>query len=54
MREYMMSSIEFARMLDIKLSTYSRWEKGENNPNLELAFEIAKKLNKEITEVWYQ
>ena len=23
----MMSSIEFARMLDIKLSTYSRWGK---------------------------
>lgn len=54
MKEYMMTSQEFASMLDIKLSTYSRWENGENNPNLEKAFEIAKKLKKEITEVWYQ
>lgn len=53
MKEYMMTSQEFASMLDIKLSTYSRWENGENNPNLEKAFEIAKKLKKEITEVWY-
>ena len=48
MKEYMMTSQEFASMLDIKLSTYSRWENGENNPNLEKAFEIAKKLKKEI------
>lgn len=54
MKEYMMTSQEFATMLEIKLSTYSRWENGENNPNLEKAFEIAKKLNKELTEVWYQ
>lgn len=54
MKEYMMSSKEFAEMLDIKLTTYSRWESGENNPNLEKAYEIAKKLNKEVTEVWYQ
>lgn len=54
MKEYMMTSKEFADMIGIKLTTYSRWESGENNPNLELAFEISKKLNKEITEVWYQ
>lgn len=54
MKEYMMTSKEFANLLDIKLSTYSRWESGENNPNLEKAFEIATKLNKELTEVWYQ
>ena len=54
MREYLMSAIEFSKMLDVKKSTYSQWENELNNPTLEKAFEIAKKLNKNINEIWYE
>lgn len=54
MKEYAMNSKEFSEFLDIKLSTYSRWENGENNPNLEKAFEISEKLNKTLIEIWYR
>lgn len=53
MKEYMMSSKEFSEMLGIKLSTYSQWENGNNNPNLEKAIEISKKLNKTIEDIWF-
>jgi putative transcriptional regulator len=53
MKQYMMNSKEFAEMLGVKLSTYSQWESGVNAPSLEKAFEIAKILNKQITEIWY-
>lgn len=54
MKEYMMSATHFSKMLDVKKSTYSQWENGLNNPTLEKAFEIARKLNKNITEIWYE
>lgn len=54
MQEYMMSAKEFSNMLGIKKSTYSQWENEQNNPTLERAFEIAKKLNKNITQIWYE
>jgi Predicted transcriptional regulators len=50
----MMSATDFSKMLDAKKSTYSQWENGLNNPTLEKAFEIARKLNKNINEVWYE
>ncbi len=55
MKEYLIDSkSEFARMLDIPVQTYIKWENEESNPNLDLAFNIAKKLNKQITDIWYQ
>ena len=54
LKEYMMNSREFAEMLEVKESTYCRWEKCDNNPNLELAYKIAEKLNKSVTDIWYQ
>lgn len=53
LKEYMMSSKEFSGMLGVKLSTYSQWEKGANNPNLEKAIEISKKLNRTIEDIWF-
>lgn len=50
----MMSSKEFAKLLGEKLSTYSKWEKGDSTPTLQKAYEIAKILNKELKEIWYE
>ena len=54
MREYMMSAKDFSNMLNVKKSTYSQWENELNNPTLEKAFEVAKMLNKNINEIWYE
>ena len=55
MKEYMIvSKSEFARMLEIPIHTYIKWENEESSPNLDLAFTIAKKLNRTITDIWYQ
>lgn len=54
MKEYMMSSTEFAKYLGEKLSTYSKWENGDSTPTLQRAYEIAKILKKELKEVWYE
>lgn len=49
----MMDSGGFAKMLGIPRSTYSQWETGSNNPTLNKAFDIAKKLNKNLEDIWY-
>lgn len=54
MREYMISAVEFSKLIDVKKSTYSQWENELNNPTLEKAFEVARKLNKNINEIWYE
>lgn len=54
MREYMMSSSDFAEFLGVKLSTYSKWENGNSTPSLQKAYEIASLLNKEVKEIWYE
>lgn len=53
MREYMLDSNEFAKLLGVPRSTYSQWETGSNNPTLNKAFEVAKKLNKRLEDIWY-
>ncbi|WP_460299782.1 helix-turn-helix transcriptional regulator [Clostridium botulinum] len=53
MKEYMMGQKEFAKMIKIANTTYCQWESGICNPKLELAFTIAKKLNKKADEIWY-
>lgn len=53
MREYLKNQKEFAEFLEIPLTTYSQWERDISNPTLEKAFEIAKKLNKKLEEIWH-
>lgn len=53
MNEYTMNSKEFAKMLEVSNTTYSNWETCMSKPALDVAIEIAKKLNKKIEEIWY-
>lgn len=54
LKEFMIDSkTEFARKLGIPIQTYTNWEKELSYPNLKLAYEIAEKLDKEITQIWY-
>lgn len=53
MREYMLSSKEFSKLLGVPISTYSQWENESNNPPLTKAFEIAKILNRNLEDIWY-
>lgn len=55
MKEYMIESkSEFARILNVPVQTYIKWENEESSPNLDLAFTIAKKLNRTVIDIWYQ
>ena len=55
LKDFMIDSkTEFANKLGIPVQTYIKWENNKSYPNLDLAFTIAKKLNKSITEIWYQ
>ena len=53
MKEFMMEQNEFAEYLGISLKNYNNWELNNSRPKLELALEIAKKLNKNVQEIWY-
>ena len=53
MKEYMMSSKDFAHFIGVDFSSYSNWETNKSRPKLETAFEIAKKLNKHLEDIWY-
>lgn len=53
MKEYMMSSSDFAKSLEVPISTYSQWENGISNPPLIKCFEIAKKLDIKLQDIWY-
>lgn len=44
---------EFARFIGVSIKTYTGWESGASRPNLEVALEIAKKLNKDVNDIWY-
>ena len=54
MKEYMMNCRDFSKMLEVPLSTYSQWENNRMYPPLPKIFEVCKKLNKQIIEVWYE
>ena len=54
MREYMESSSQFAKRLEIPLTTYSQLENSKRSVSLERAFDIAKKLNKNVNEIWFE
>lgn len=54
LKDFMIDSkAEFARKLNVPVQTYTNWEKELSYPNLSLAYEIARKLNKKVTEIWY-
>lgn len=53
MKEFLMNSSEFSKLLKVPISTYSQWENESSNPNLNKAFEIAKILNKKLEDIWY-
>lgn len=54
MKEYGIDNkSEFARMLEVPEQTYIKWENEESCPKLELAFTIAKKLNRRVDDIWY-
>lgn len=53
MKEYMLSQREFSKILEIEATRYFNWEKGLSQPPLEMAFKIAKKLNRDIKDIWY-
>ncbi|MBU3131615.1 helix-turn-helix domain-containing protein [Clostridium gasigenes] len=53
MRDYLMDPEDFAKSIDVNIKSYYSYEKGSSRPTLEKALEIAKKLNKNIEEIWY-
>jgi len=54
MKEYMMSQKEFCEVLDINTRTYSPLECNKVKGNIETIFKIARKLNKNIEDIWYE
>lgn len=53
MKEYLMSSGEFAKHIGTDIKNYSNWESNRSRPRLEIALKIAKKLNRYIEDIWY-
>jgi len=54
MKEYMIESkSEFARFLGIKEHAYIKWENEESAPAMELALQVARKLNRKVDDIWY-
>ncbi|MBE6068856.1 MAG: helix-turn-helix domain-containing protein [Clostridium lundense] len=54
MKEYLIESkSEFARFLGVKEHAYIKWENEESAPAMELALQIAQKLNRKIDDIWY-
>jgi putative transcriptional regulator len=53
MREYMLNSSEFAKMIHISLSTYSQIESNKQQGNIDTILKIAKALNRKVEDIWY-
>lgn len=53
MKEYLMAPGEFAKLIGTDIKNYSNWESGRSRPKLEIALEVAKKLNKKVEEIWF-
>ncbi|MBB6623851.1 helix-turn-helix domain-containing protein [Clostridium gasigenes] len=53
MKEYLMAPGEFAKYIGTDIKNYSNWESGRSRPKLEIALQIAKKLNKTVEEIWF-
>lgn len=53
MKEYMMNSSEFCKVIGISLSTYSQIESNKQQGNIETILKISKALNLKVEEIWY-
>lgn len=53
MREYMMNSSEFCKVLGISISTYSKIESNKQQGNIETVLKISKALNRKVEDIWY-
>ena len=53
MREYMMNSKEFCKVIDVKPNTYSQIEGNKQQGNIETILKIAKALNRKVEDIWY-
>lgn len=53
MREYLMSPGKFAEFIGTDIKNYSNWENNRSRPKLEVALEIASKLDRRIEDIWY-
>lgn len=53
MKEYMMNSSEFCKMLNISISTYSQIENNKQQGNIETILKISRVLNRKVEDIWY-
>lgn len=53
MREYMMNSSEFSKVIGISLSTYSQIESNKQQGNIETILKISRALNRKVEDIWY-
>lgn len=53
MKEYAEDPKEFAERLNINIKTYYVWENGATVPGSKTMFEVAKKLNKKVDDIWW-
>jgi DNA-binding XRE family transcriptional regulator len=53
MKEYMLNLTDFAKTIDVDMKILSSWEKNKSRPTLERALDVARKLNKNVNEIWY-
>ena len=53
MREYAEDPKEFANRLEVNVKTYYVWENGAALPSSVKMLEVAKKLNKQVNEIWW-
>jgi DNA-binding XRE family transcriptional regulator len=52
MKEFMLNKKEFAKYLEIAERQYNRYENAIQQPSLETALYIAKKINKTVDDLW--
>ena len=53
MREYMMNSSEFCKVLNISISTYSQIESNKQQGNIDTILKISRALNRKVEDIWY-
>lgn len=53
-KEYAASSTDFAKKLGVSISVYSAWERGKTFPSLEKAYDVAKRLDRTVIDIWYE
>lgn len=54
MKEFMMTQKEFADFLEFNYTSYNQIEANKKSVSLENAYDIAKKLNRNIEDIWFK